>query len=255
MATTEVIETGNSSKSSVEAFAQLLAQQENFEGLRNACIMFFANEGVRRVSYHHLPPPGAPDFAPSIMVATHGFPEDWVEKYIREKLYLIDPITRLTMSAAHPIWWTDFNTTFKLSADETRYMRLLADAKIGDGIAIPLFGPHGRNGYAGMSPAGFERNWSSEQVHRLHLAAQAGHLRYCEILQDYAPQNVKLSRREQEILTWMARGKSNSVIAQILGLSQNTINTYSRRIFDKLAVTDRVNAALRGLAVGLIGWG
>ena len=51
---------------------------------------------------------------------------------------------------------------------------------------------------------------------------------------------------------WVAKGKSNSVIADIIGISPNTVDTYLRRIFEKLEVSDRVTAALRGLAIGLI---
>jgi LuxR family transcriptional regulator/LuxR family quorum-sensing system transcriptional regulator CciR len=41
-------------------------------------------------------------------------------------------------------------------------------------------------------------------------------------------------------------------MAEILDLSPNTVDTYVRRIFRKLHVGDRVTAALRGLALGLI---
>ena len=61
-----------------------------------------------------------------------------------------------------------------------------------------------------------------------------------------------LSGREMEILDWVARGKSNSVIAEILNLSAGTVDTYLRRIYDKLDVSDRTSAAVRGVGMGLI---
>ena len=140
-----------------------------------------------------------------------------------------------------------------LSTLEIDYLNALERADFGDGIAVPLFGPHGRNGYAGLGCGKGCEKWSVQKVARLHIAAQLGHEQYCEILHAKAPQEIKLSQREKEILEWVAKGKSNSVIAEILGISINTVDTYRRRIFEKLDVTDRVTAALRGLAVGLIG--
>ena len=50
----------------------------------------------------------------------------------------------------------------------------------------------------------------------------------------------------------MAQGKSNGVIADILSISPGTVDTYLRRIFEKLDVTDRTSAAVKGVSMGLI---
>ena len=65
-------------------------------------------------------------------------------------------------------------------------------------------------------------------------------------------QHSRLSPQELEVLRWIARGKSNTVIAEIMGLSRHTVDTITRRMFGKLDVTDRTRAAVRGLAFGLI---
>jgi len=62
----------------------------------------------------------------------------------------------------------------------------------------------------------------------------------------------KLSKRETEVLELIAQGKSNPVISAILGVSPNTVDTLVRRCFDKLGVTSRVEAALAGVAMGII---
>ncbi|WP_068309911.1 helix-turn-helix transcriptional regulator [Aliiruegeria sabulilitoris] len=63
---------------------------------------------------------------------------------------------------------------------------------------------------------------------------------------------IGLSPREAEILRWIARGKSNSVIAEILGISPHTVDTHIRRIYRKLGAGDRTTAALRGMETGLL---
>lgn len=53
-----------------------------------------------------------------------------------------------------------------------------------------------------------------------------------------------LSRREREVLACMAHGASNRDIAGKLSISQETVKTHLRRIFAKLGVRNRVEAAL-----------
>ncbi|MER3406628.1 MAG: hypothetical protein C4289_16900 [Chloroflexota bacterium] len=52
-----------------------------------------------------------------------------------------------------------------------------------------------------------------------------------------------LSKREQQVLELVAQGASNKEIAAALYLSQNTVKTYLRRVFEKLQVSDRREAA------------
>ena len=61
-----------------------------------------------------------------------------------------------------------------------------------------------------------------------------------------------LTRREIEILTWIARGKSNVDIAQILGISPHTVDTYCRRVMAKLDTSSRTTAAVRASQHGLL---
>lgn len=52
-----------------------------------------------------------------------------------------------------------------------------------------------------------------------------------------------LTRREAEVLKWIAAGKSNREMAQILDLSPSTIGKHLERIFRKLGVENRTAAA------------
>lgn len=61
-----------------------------------------------------------------------------------------------------------------------------------------------------------------------------------------------LSQREMEVLRLIVDGKSNTEIAEILYLSPNTIKTHVRGIMNKLAVDDRVQAAVVALRSGIV---
>ena len=66
-------------------------------------------------------------------------------------------------------------------------------------------------------------------------------------------QNIALlSERELEVLKLIVEGKSNNEIAENLYLSTNTIKTHVRGIMNKLAVDDRVQAAVIALRSGLV---
>lgn len=52
-----------------------------------------------------------------------------------------------------------------------------------------------------------------------------------------------LTARESEVLLWVARGKTNRDIADILGMSPRTVNKHLEHIFEKLGVETRTAAA------------
>ena len=62
----------------------------------------------------------------------------------------------------------------------------------------------------------------------------------------------ELSTRELEVLQLIVEGKSNPEIADILYLSLSTVKTNVKSIMNKLAVNDRVQAAVVVLRSGLL---
>jgi DNA-binding CsgD family transcriptional regulator len=62
-----------------------------------------------------------------------------------------------------------------------------------------------------------------------------------------------LSARETECLQWIAFGKSNREIAELLGLSVDTVKEYVQSLFRKLEVTDRAQAVSRGHVLAYLG--
>ena len=68
-----------------------------------------------------------------------------------------------------------------------------------------------------------QRNAKSRSISRLSAAA--------------------LTPRETEVLSWLAKGKTNRDIGDILGLSHRTVNKHLEHVFEKLGVETRAAAA------------
>ncbi len=54
---------------------------------------------------------------------------------------------------------------------------------------------------------------------------------------------LDLTDRESEVLHWIANGKTNREIAEILEMSPRTVNKHLEQIFPKLGVENRTSAA------------
>jgi DNA-binding NarL/FixJ family response regulator len=67
-----------------------------------------------------------------------------------------------------------------------------------------------------------------------------------------AKTSVSLSPRETEVLRLVADGLSNQKIAQRLGLGLETVKTHMRHIMEKLAVSDRTEAAVKAMKQGIM---
>lgn len=63
-----------------------------------------------------------------------------------------------------------------------------------------------------------------------------------------ALQRLGLTRREAEVLAWLARGRTNSEIGRIASLSARTVEKHVEHIFQKLGVENRTAAAIRAMA-------
>ena len=61
-----------------------------------------------------------------------------------------------------------------------------------------------------------------------------------------------LSGRELQVLTWVAEGSSNKVVAGKLGISEDTVKNHMRTILSKLDANDRTHAVTIAIRLGFL---
>ena len=71
------------------------------------------------------------------------------------------------------------------------------------------------------------------------------------VVDENAPAQA-LSQREQEVLTHIARGERVKIIAANLGLSQHTVDTYRRRLAQKLDASNQADLVRAAVRLGLV---
>ncbi|VAW45736.1 Two-component transcriptional response regulator, LuxR family [hydrothermal vent metagenome] len=60
---------------------------------------------------------------------------------------------------------------------------------------------------------------------------------------------LKITRREADVLIWVAKGKTDWEIAQILSISERTVNKHLEQIYRKLGVNNRTSASALAINV------
>jgi LuxR family transcriptional regulator/LuxR family quorum-sensing system transcriptional regulator CciR len=206
--------------------------------------------GVERIGYHHLPPAGAPDAA-ILRVENHGFGEALLKQYLAARTSGIAALADAVHRFGRPVYLNELENIGRLSPREQAHLDGYRRAGIVNGLSLEAFGPNGRNGLFALDIGERER-LTPTALGRLRWGCQVMHLRYCELIAPTLGELPSLSAREAEVLRWVARGKSNAAIAEILGISAHTVDAHLRRIYLKLGVFDRISAALRALGFGLI---
>lgn len=155
------------------------------------------------------------------------------------------PVTRHIFEATAPFFWT------KTGHGEGERYKVVAHphGRGVHGLQIPVFGPSGLEG--AVSLGGEQIDASFEAKLALTLVAETA-LRAARRVLDFPPdaRPDRLSKREREVLRWLAAGQRQVDIAATLGLSERTIENHLRRIRLRLGAKTSAEAIRIGLRNG-----
>ena len=175
-------------------------------------------------------------------------PRVW-ERHYRARLHRIDPLPSLSLDYSNAFVWPDDIDDKRLDKSQARYLEIARRCGLGRGIGAACYGPHGRTGFLGAVWSG-EGEIGEDIKLAIHQIGQASFQRYCHIVREDI-EMPSLSSRELEVLHLMCRGKTNPQMAEDIGVSRSSIDSYIRRIFAKFGVSDRTAACMHAAAFGL----
>ena len=101
-----------------------------------------------------------------------------------------------------------------------------------------------------------KRDFSDRECALLNLVRRPLAALYRSLLALERPQDtaafdkLPITPREREVLTWVGAGKSDRQIADILGMSNRTVQKHLEHIYEKLGVETRTAAVMRALGRG-----
>ncbi len=176
--------------------------------------------------------------------------DEQLERALQSAPGYLDAFLHASVKSPKPFRWSAVNTILdEKSPQMASYRKEIAP--IGDGVIVPVFGPLFRNGYFCFQGEP-NRVYDDTEMLMMHSVSQTAYLKLLDIMYRDEEEGRSLSSRELEIINMIARGRSNQTVAVDLDVSINTINTYMKRIFEKLDVSDRVSAVMRAYALGYI---
>lgn len=206
--------------------------------------------GVIRQSYHFTPLFQGPT-SESTVIHAIGFDPEWLALYDESGFREMDPIPSRIMEYGLMMTWKHAIELAPNTPENEKYFAAMRKFGLEHGFGVPLFGPHCRSAYASFDFGHPISQESNETLGIIRSVSQAAHQKVCVLL-DEEMGGVTLSQREQEVLNWIVKGKSTTVIAEILELSPDTVKTYSKRIYAKLGANDRIGAVVKALKIGLV---
>lgn len=238
-------------KTGFPVFTNDVSLCKDFASLKSCILKYVSLFSLSKLAYHHLPHLGSTDNL-CFNVFNVGFSNKLASEYSKKKLYRIDPTIAQVLKNTHPVWLDKLQFESKISKAEESFLDTMRYQNLGHCLVTPVFGPGGRNGFVSIGFGSSRLDYCQADLLIIQMFCQAAHLQYCSLLKASLPRSKTLSKREQEILTWVAKGKSNNEISNILGVKTASVVTYLQRAYDKLGVSSRVTAALRAIASGQI---
>jgi LuxR family quorum sensing-dependent transcriptional regulator len=168
------------------------------------------------------------------------FPEEWLAQWSMQNYVSVDPVVNQLLVRNNPLRWIE---TRRVSDNAgARVLDEATEFQMRDGFALPIYS---RDGFVvGISMATDNYELGKQDEACLYLASLYFHAKLERLRAEHAfkPPGPRLTPRERECLSWVAAGKTDWEISQILGISEQTAHEYVQNALIKLNATTRAQA-------------
>jgi len=236
----------------MEVLTQRLAASTTLDDLRALCREECARLGFHSFVYALRVPT---QFAEARVIMLDGYPEGWVKRYFEAAHFEADPVMAHCASHIVPLRWSDLS--LEPGSHAERVMHEAATFGLRDGLTMPVHSPQGELGILSFSldsSPDEARATCGRAIAHVHLLASYLHEAVCRVsgLRQHNASETDLSARESECLRWAADGKTSGEIAQLLNVSESTVNFHLNNTMQKLDVINRQHAVAKAAMQGLI---
>ncbi|MCB1592690.1 MAG: LuxR family transcriptional regulator [Alphaproteobacteria bacterium] len=190
--------------------------------------------------------------------AGHGilrnYPESWMKHYVSNRYVGNDPVPLHCFRTIRPFTWSYVTQNLKISKFQKRIMDEANESKLLDGMAVPIHGINGELSGVGMASSAGGVELNEIVINKIRAFCFQFHMAYTALLtaEENADGGIFLTDREREVLLWAAEGKSDAVIADILGISYSTVRFHINNAYNKLSSNERIYAVTKAIRLGLI---
>lgn len=186
---------------------------------------------------------------PASSYAITNFPEELHWKYDYDSYLLHDPVIRYALSSNALFQWRSANEY--ASKFGKKISGEMADLSLNNGICIPLKVGYFPKGIISLSHE--NPDLIQDEMINLHLVSIHAYTHFLKLV-DVAESKsfIDLSKREIEVLHYVAGGKSNWCIGKILGISEDGVKKHMSNISRKLDASNRAHAVTLAINSGQI---
>lgn len=236
---------------SERVFKSAIEQIQNANSFDNLFTGKFDAFGITHVSYHHFSNTKPHHPQDRKRYFSYNLPKNLINFFENQYQLHEDAGVKTVFSSGRFAWLSDMvDHPLVIKQGNQKSIKTFLKTN-GDGLLIPLYGPQNRLGYLyisfGKGKEAFDPlfGWQAQSL------AQIAHVKYTLMLLSIKTE-IKLTKRETEVLELMALGKTNPEIGIILNISANTVSGYVKQIFLKLGTADRVSTALLARSLNLL---
>jgi len=237
-----------------DAFEALEAIQscQNADEVYQAFQAYISQFGFTAFLITDMPPTGF-NLEPHVLLS--GWPVEWFEQYMNERHYDHDPIALRSQTTIKPFFWDDVIAEAELTDRASRVMGEAAEFGLKFGLSVPVYGEIGLLSCVTMGGEQLELPpRAKDAIYMISIYAHDKARRFQDEKKRLPPRTAKpiLTKREREILSWVAQGKTDYEIGMICGISANTSHQHVRHAMAKLNAVTRAQATAKALLNGEI---
>lgn len=182
----------------------------------------------------------------------HNYPLGWASYYIDRDLGPRDPIRRASHRTHLGFNWTKIPEFLVLTPADRAVLAAGSAYGLGDGFTVPSHIPGEVSGSCTFvtrddRPFPSRRMWSAQMIGGLAFEGAQRILGRVRIGND-----AVITERQRDCVLWAARGNTDAEIAEILGISHETVIQHLKYARERYGVRKRTTLVIRALFDGLI---